>query len=233
MATGTLSKAPPSQSQTTPARSKPDLKDSGRGPGGSDSGGDFGGWNPMGWNTPASATRAGIYAALASVSMLFISLALIFSWRKHAGGNWVETPLPPILYVDTLVLLASSGTLQLARRALASDHGRGFRGWLYATLVLGLGFLAGQWTAWRELLAAGVYITGNPSSALFYVVTGAHALHLTGGLIALLYLTARAREIRWGLRRRTAVEITSIYWHFMGALWICLLGLLLVLNERC
>ena len=230
MATGTLSKAPPSESEATPSLSEPDLKGSGRGPGGLDSGGgDFGRWNPMGWNTPASASRAGIYAALASVSMLFISVASVFFWRKRAGG-WVEIPLPPVLYLNSVVLLASSGTLQLARRALAADHARAFRWWLYATLGLGLAFLAGQWTAWRELLAAGVYMTGNPSSALFYVVTAAHALHLFGGLIALLYLTVRAREIRWGLRRRTAVEVTRIYWHFMDVLWLCLLGLLLVLR---
>jgi len=229
MATGTLSKAPPSEFETT--LSKPDLKDSGNGPGGIDpGGGDFGRWNPMGWNTPASASRAGIYAALASVSMLFISLALIFSWRKHAGANWVETPLPRVLYADTVVLLMSSGTLQLARRALATDHARAFRSWLYVTLGLGLAFLVGQWTAWRKLLAAGVYMTGNPSSALFYVVTGAHALHLIGGLIALLYLTVRVREIRWGLRRHTMVEVTAIYWHFMDCLWLCLLGLLLALR---
>ncbi len=184
----------------------------------------------MGWNTPASASRAGIYAAMASVTMLFVSLALIFASRKHAGGNWVKTPLPSVLYLNTMVLLASSGSLQLARRALTADHASGFRRWLYVTLGLGLAFLAGQWTAWRKLLAAGFYLTGNPSSALFYVVTGAHALHLIGGLVALLYLTAHAREIRWGLRRRTAVEVTSIYWHFMDALWLCLLGLLLALR---
>lgn len=231
MATGTLSKAPPSEFATPPTLSKPDLNGSGHGPAGIDSGGgDFGRWNPMGWNTPASASRAGIYAALASVSMLFMSVASIFFWRKRAGGNWVEISLPPVLYLNSVVLLGSSGTLHLACRALAADRARAFRWWLYATLSLGLAFLVGQWTAWRKLLAAGVYMTGNPSSALFYVVTGAHALHLMGGLIALFYLTVRAREIRWGLRRRTAVEVTSIYWHFMDALWLCLLGLLLVLR---
>lgn len=184
----------------------------------------------MGWTTPVSASLAGIYAALASVSMLFISLAAIFLWRKRAGGNWIDTLIPPVLYLNTLALAASSGTLQLARRALASDRAAAFRGWLYGTLALGLAFLGGQWTAWRELLASGAYLTGNPSAAFFYVLTGAHGLHLAAGLIALLYLTFRTRQIRWGLQRPTAVEVVSIYWHFMAVLWICLLGLLLVLR---
>jgi cytochrome c oxidase subunit 3 len=221
----------PSESDLPSFSPSPAINDFDRGPTDIDrGGGDFGNWNPMGWHTPDSASRAGIYAALASVSMLFISLASVFAWRKRLGGNWTETPLPPVLYLNTLVLLGSSGTLELARRALAADHARAFRRWLYVTLGLGLAFLAGQWIAWRRLLSAGVYLTGNPSSALFYVVTGAHALHLAGGLIALFYLTVRAREIRWGVRRRTAVEVTSIYWHFMDGLWLCLLALLLVLR---
>jgi cytochrome c oxidase subunit III len=232
MSTATLAKAAPPETRANPSSaSRRAVNDSGRGPSDFDpGGGDFGRWNPMGWNTPASASRAGIYVALASVSMLFLSLASIFSWRKRAGGNWMEMPLPRVLYLNTLVLLASSGSLQVARRALNRDHAGAFRLWLYITLGLGLAFLAGQWTAWRRLLAAGFYLTGNPSSALFYVVTGAHALHLAGGLVALFYLALRAREIRWGLRRPTSVEVVSIYWHFMDGLWISLLVLLLVLR---
>jgi cytochrome c oxidase subunit III len=230
MPTAPHAKAAPTEAENRSPHS-PALSDFHRGPtdfeGG---GGDFGNWNPMGWHTPASASRAGIYAALASVSMLFVSLALIFAWRRHTGGNWVATPLPRVLYLNTVVLASSSGTLELARRALAADRALGFRNWLYATVALGLLFLAGQWMAWHQLLAAGVYMTGDPSSALFYVVTGAHGLHLVGGLLALFYVAWRAREIRWGLRRRTAVEVTSIYWHFMDALWLCLLGLLLTLR---
>ena len=231
MSTATHDKAAPSESKTRSETTPASLGDFHGGPTGFDSGGgDFGGWNPMGWNTPPSATRAGIYAALASVSMLFVSLACIFAWRRHVGGNWVRTPLPRVLYLNTVVLLASSGTLALARRALDRDLARAFRNSLFVTLGLGLAFLAGQFVAWRKMLAAGFYLTGNPSSALFYVVTGAHALHLVGGLIALIYVTLRAREIRWGLRRRTAFEVTGIYWHFMDALWISLLMLLRVLR---
>jgi cytochrome c oxidase subunit III len=194
-------------------------------------GGDgFGNWNPMGHATPASACRAGIYAALASISMLFISLTLIFVVRLNVAAGWAHTPLPSILYLNTVLLAVSSGTLERARSALSSDRMRSFRAWLYTTLALGLAFIAGQFTAWHRLAAAGVYLAGNPSGAFFYVITAAHGLHLLGGIIALLYLVTKTREIRWGLKRRTVVDVTSIYWHFMDGLWIYVFAVLLVLR---
>jgi cytochrome c oxidase subunit III len=194
-------------------------------------GGDgFGNWNPMGHAAPASACRAGIYAAMASISMLFISLTLIFVVRLKVAAGWAHTPLPSILYLNTILLAVSSGTLERARSALSSDSMSAFRGWLYLTLGLGLAFIGGQWSAWHELAAAGVYLAGNPSGAFFYVITAAHALHLLGGIIALAYLVAKTREIRWGLKRRTVVDVTSIYWHFMDGLWIYVFALLLVLR---
>lgn len=131
----------------------------------------------------------------------------------------------------TVALALSSGTLELARFALSADRARAFRAWLYVTFGLGLAFIGGQWMAWRQLASEGVYLTGNPSSAFFYLVTAAHAVHLTGGLAALLYLVVKARQIRWGLKRRSIVDVTSLYWHFMDGLWIYLFVLLLVLRP--
>ncbi|HEY6291913.1 MAG TPA: heme-copper oxidase subunit III [Terriglobia bacterium] len=205
------------------------LSDSGKGPetpppqGGGD---DFGNWNPMGWTTPAAASRAGIYVGLASVSMLFASLTGFFLLHRSVARNWVYTPLPSILYLNTLMLATSSVTLERARAALRSDRSRAFRGWLYITLGLGAAFLGGQVSAWHQLAAAGVYLAGNPSAAFFYSVTGAHGLHVAGGLTALGYLVLKARQIEWGLKRRTVVDVTRIYWHFMGGLWVYLLALL-------
>ena len=216
---------PPTDRGLSPAGGGPTSIDF-RGGGGDD----FGNWNPMGHAAPASACRAGIYTALASISMLFVSLTLIFLTRLKIAGGWSHTPIPKILYFNTALLAISSGTLQRARSALVSDSMRAFRGWLYTTLALGLSFIGGQWAAWRKLVAAGVYLAGNPSGAFFYVITAAHALHLVGGVIALTYLVAKSREIRWGLKRRTVVEVTSIYWHFMDGLWLYVLAVLLVLR---
>lgn len=211
-----------------------ELSRSGGGPNSIDfrgGGGDgFGNWNPMGSATPASACRAGIYAGLASISMLFASLTLIFLTRLKVAGGWAHTPIPSVLYLNTALLAASSGTLERARSALSADNMRAYRGWLYTTLALGFAFIAGQLTAWQKLAAAGVYLAGNPSGAFFYVITAAHGLHLLGGIVALAYLVVKTREIRWGLKRSTVVDVTSIYWHFMDGLWLTVFAVLLVLR---
>lgn len=213
---------------------KAELSRSGGGPTSIDfrgGGGDgFGNWNPMGSATPASACRAGIYAGIASISMLFATLTLIFVTRLKIASGWAHTPFPPVLYLNTALLVLSSVTLERARSAMSADRMRAYRGWLYATLALGLGFLAGQLAAWQKLAAAGVYLAANPSGAFFYVVTAAHGLHLLAGIVALGYLVLKTREIRWGLKRPTVVAVTSIYWHFMDGLWLTVFAVLLVMR---
>ena len=92
--------------------------------------------------------------------------------------------------------------------------------WLAATVALGVAFLAGQLVVWRELAARGVYLATNPSSSFFYVLTAAHGVHLLGGVLALGYVVLHAGRMARGRERRTALDVTAIYWHFMDALWI-------------
>jgi cytochrome c oxidase subunit 3 len=97
------------------------------------------------------------------------------------------------------------------------------------TLLLGLGFLAAQVLAWRQLVAAGVYLASNPHSAFFYVLTGLHAIHLVGGVLALAYLhwfVRRAGGAEADLKRRALTDVVGIYWHFMDVLWVFLFLLL-------
>lgn len=193
--------------------------------------GDFGSWDPLssrGWSVPPSAYRLGMWLGLASVSVFFASLGTVMATLHHGMARvWIHTPLPPILYANTAVLLASSLTLELARRSLSAGHGRRFARWLRLTLGLGLAFIGGQIAAWRQLVSKGFYLEGSPSSAFFYALTFVHGLHLLGGAIALLYLVLRVRDISHGLKKRTAVDVTTLYWHFMDALWIYLMGLIL------
>ena len=137
--------------------------------------------------------------------------------------------LPPILYFNTLVIVASSFTLEVARRRIAGFMG-GLRErsenplrWLYITLSLGLLFVAGQIFAWRELVSQGLRFATNISYSFFYVLTIAHALHVSGGLGGLVRVIAKFKK---HALRRSTLDATSRYWHFMGVLWVYLLVLL-------
>ncbi len=198
---------------------------------GSDSGGKgFGGggdsWEAREWRVPARTYRTGMWLALAGIVMLFAAFTSALVVRQGLGANWGSTPVPRILWLNTLVLLASSATLELSRRNLARRAARGFTAWLYATAGLGMIFLAGQLAAWRELSDRGVYLASNASASFFYLLTAAHAVHLVGGVAALGYLVVRSQAIAGGAQRRAALDATAIYWHFMDGLWIYLLILL-------
>jgi len=133
--------------------------------------------------------------------------------------------LPPILLANTLILLASSFTLEASRRRLSLADPSGFRKFWLLTTGLGILFVAGQLVAWRQLVAQGVYIASNQASSFFYIFTGAHAVHLLGGVGALLYVSFRKSDQK-RISLSTAAEITSYYWHFMDGLWVFLLALL-------
>ncbi len=207
-----------------------DFGRNGNGFGGRGFGGD--GSDAHGWTVPARTYRIGMWMALVAIVMLFAAFTSALVVRKGMSSDWVATAIPRILYLNTLILMASSLTLELSRRSLPVGPytlraGR-FAGWLYATVALGLAFVGGQLMAWRELASRGVYLATNPSSSFFYLLTAAHGVHLLGGIVALFYLVFRARSIALAPTRRTAVDVTAIYWHFMDGLWIYILLLLKV-----
>ena len=100
--------------------------------------------------------------------------------------------------------------------------------WLFATLLLGLVFLLGQYEAWCQLASQGLYLATNPNSSFFYVLTAMHGLHVIGGIAALVFVMGRLTGTHAAFRRST-FESTTIYWHFMGVLW---LYVLLILRTR-
>jgi cytochrome c oxidase subunit III len=177
---------------------------------------------------PAS---TGIWVALAAISMTFAALTSALIVRKGGALDWRHFELPSILYLNTVLLLASSVTLEVARRQIAIFMG-GLRPnrasparWLYVTLSLGLLFVAGQYIAWRQLRAQGLYLATNPASSFFYVFTAGHALHVLGGLGGLVRVI---RKLAKSVLRRSTFDATARYWHFMDVLWIYLLLLLWV-----
>ncbi|HMD42238.1 MAG TPA: cytochrome c oxidase subunit 3 [Candidatus Acidoferrum sp.] len=167
----------------------------------------------------------GIAVALISILMFFMALASAFLVRKGTSGDWVAVHIPVLLWFNSAVLLLSSTTLEIARKRLANNDLGGFKKLWFVTTTLGVIFLLGQLVAWRQLNSQGIYLATNPASSFFYIFTGAHALHLVGGVAALIYVARRNFDVA-KVTRSVAAEVTSYYWHFMDALWLFLLALL-------
>ncbi|HYM79046.1 MAG TPA: cytochrome c oxidase subunit 3 [Candidatus Dormibacteraeota bacterium] len=177
-------------------------------------------------------TRTGIWVALAAIAMMFAALTSALYVREGSGyTDWTHIDLPPILWFNTLALIASSVTLELARRHIVAfmrgqEKGRARPSlWLNSTMFLGLVFVVGQYVAWLKLRSEGLYLPTNPNSSFFYVLTGVHVVHVLGGLGGLSRVMLKFRSATHPLRRST-MDATSYYWHFMGTLWIYLLFIL-------
>lgn len=179
------------------------------------------------YSPPPAST--GIWVAIAAISMTFAAFTSALIVRQGASMDWRHFTLPSVLYFNTLVLIVSSMTLEVSRKKVAAYMG-GVRSqsaspaiWLYVTLFLGLLFIAGQYVAWLQLKSQGLYLATNPSSSFFYVLTAAHALHVSGGLGGLGRVIHKLGN---GSLRRSTLDATSRYWHFMDLLWVYLLLLL-------
>jgi cytochrome c oxidase subunit III len=167
----------------------------------------------------------GMALGIVSILMFFMALASAFLVRKGASGDWVPVRIPTLLWFNTAILVSSSATLEVARKRLAKSDLSGFKNFWLLTTILGVLFLLGQAVAWRQLVTQGIYLATNPASSFFYVFTGAHALHLVAGVLALLYVAWRNFDSAQ-VTRAVSAELTSYYWHFLDALWIFLLALL-------
>lgn len=177
--------------------------------------------------SPAPAST-GIWVVLASITMSFLAFTSALIVRRGSALDWQHLTLPPILYLNTLILLASSIALEVGRRQVrafmtAKSVVANPVRWLYASLFLGLTFVGGQFIAWSQLRAQGLYLATNPNSSFFYVLTVAHALHVFGGLGGLARVI---RKLNRSTLRKSTLDATSHYWHFMDGLWLYLLWLL-------
>ena len=177
------------------------------------------------WSASPKRYSTAIAIGLVSILMFFMALASAFIVLRRGSGVWITVHLPFVVWPNTCVLLASSFTLESARQRLFLADASGFRKFWLATTGLGLLFVVGQLVAWRQLVAQGIYIASNQASSFFYIFTGAHAVHLLGGVGALLFVSFGKFE-KTKISLPAAAEITSYYWHFMDGLWIFLLALL-------
>ena len=194
--------------------------------------------------------RLGLGVGVLGIVMVFVSFTSAYIVRQglptldpHTNTlvhDWFPLPLPALLFFNTGLLLISSVTMELARRQVArfitptraASIPNVFAGregtilWLALTAVLGLSFLKGQWTVWRELEASGFYVASSPSSSFVYLLTGTHGVHLLGGIFALLAAGATVLFRRPAESRVVILDVTAWYWHFMTLLWVYILCLL-------
>ena len=213
-------------------------------------GGDDGRSGSPDYGTRLRRARLGLLVALTPVLMLFVSFTSAYIVRQGLPTldprtntlvrDWIPVKLPRLLFVNTCVLLLSSVGMELARRQIKREAALAPAAsvsavsageekkipWLAMTVVLGLLFLTGQWMAWRQLAALGYYVSTSPGSSFIYLLTGTHAIHLMGGVLALLVAGAASLLRRPVATRSIVVDVTGWYWHFMALLWVYILSLL-------
>ncbi|HEY3247107.1 MAG TPA: cytochrome c oxidase subunit 3 [bacterium] len=174
---------------------------------------------------PVSPARIAVWLFVGTVTVLFAAFTSTYLARR-GGPGWTDVPLPSILWLSTAILAISSGVLEWARRAGRAGDVGGLRRGVTLTTILGIGFLAAQLAAWRQLVAAGLYLSSNAHSSFFYLLTGAHGLHLVGGIAALLYTVRKVYRAHEPGEALAVTDPTATFWHFLGILWVYLFILL-------
>lgn len=210
------------------------------------------------WQSPRKSPRERlqrirffVFFALAGDMMFFAALVVLFFARQSGMhmdarthrmiGDWQPILLPPIVYLNTALLILSSVTMEWGRRTifheidvleewlgLGKPAMRRTLPWIGATLVLGSLFIVGQFIAWRQLTAQGFSFDrwSTPASYFFYLVTGVHAAHMILGILGLVFCLVALGALKRVELRQIAVDATAWYWHTLGAAWLLLLMVL-------
>jgi cytochrome c oxidase subunit III len=220
---------------------------------GGGNGDDRGNGGPSDYGDRLRRARLGLVIGLTAIIMLFVGFTSALLVRKGLptfdqqtntySRDWVPINLPwVLLLVNTAVLLVSSATMEFARRDIARQAAlapvKSIPGvslgdeqrfpWLGSTVILGFGFLAGQFLVWRVLHERHTFVNSNPSSSFAYLLFATHAVHLAGGVIALVWAAATSLLHRPVESRRIVIDVAAWYWHFMALLWIYIVTLLLI-----
>jgi cytochrome c oxidase subunit 3 len=176
---------------------------------------------------PISKEQIGLWVLLTAIIMLFAGLTSAYIVLRGVP-TWQNIQLPSLLWPNTFVLLLSSFTLEIAKAAIRKNRIARMNRWLGLSALLGVLFIAGQLAAWQQLVHAGVYLPSTLQSGFFYILTGLHGLHITGGVIALGFVMAKAARNRLTAFNHQPLKLCATYWHFMDGLWVYLFVLLLL-----
>jgi cytochrome c oxidase subunit 3 len=170
-----------------------------------------------------------MWAFLVSVFMIFAGFTSGYIVRR-ADGNWLEFVLPTGFLWSTIVVLLSSISMQWAVMMARKDNLDKVKIGVAVTILLGVGFIFAQLNAYNQLVDMGLFLVGNPSSSFLYIITGMHALHIVSAIIVLLVIFANVFQYKVHSKSMMGIRLASIFWHFLGALWVYLYVFFLIMN---
>jgi cytochrome c oxidase subunit 3 len=162
-----------------------------------------------------------LWVAIASIIMMFAGLTSAYIVKGSMPG-WVNVSMPKLFYYSTAVMLISSLTMQMAVKSFKERNMQQYRRTITVTAILGAAFIVMQVLAFKQLYHAGVRMEGSGAGQFLYIIFGLHALHVLGGVIALLVMFGKAFSARVRNYNPVPVEVASTYWHFVDLLWIYL-----------
>ena len=168
-----------------------------------------------------------LWVAIGSISMMFAGFTSAYIVKSNQAG-WQPVQMPKIFFLSTVLILASSGTIYLAYRAMKNRQTVNYRTLVSVTALLGLAFVVTQYFGFKELWAQRITFKESVAGSFFYIITGVHALHVIGGVIALLVIFTRAFNSKTKYYSTTPVEIAGAYWHFVDILWLYLFAFFLM-----
>lgn len=162
-----------------------------------------------------------LWVAIASIIMMFAGLTSAYIVKGSLPG-WVSIELPVLFYYSTGIMVLSSISLQLAVKYFRARRGAFYRRFMTITFLLGIAFIVMQMAAFYQLYASGIRMEGSGPGQFLYIIFGLHALHVLGGVIALLVLFLKAFSSRVRVYNPVPLEVAATYWHFVDVLWIYL-----------
>lgn len=175
------------------------------------------------------ALKFGLWIGMASITMMFAALTSAYLVRRPAG-NWYEFKLPVQFFVSTIIIIASSITMEWAYKSLKNQNQKNYNYGIVLTFGLGILFLVSQILSWKALVASGITIDLSVSGSFLYALSGIHAVHVIGGIAAIMVCVANAflNSFTVSSMRLLKVDLVRQYWHFVDIIWIYLLLFLIL-----
>jgi len=172
-----------------------------------------------------------MWVAIGSIVMMFAGLTSAFIVKSNQT-NWVTVTIPKMFWISTAAIIISSITLQMALRSFKQREMSQYRMLMGVTLLLGVAFVILQWLGFQELWAQKITFRGSGAGQFLYVIFGLHAIHVIGGIIALIVMFIKAFIGKTKLYSSVPVEVMAVYWHFVDVLWVYLLIFFLVIGGK-